>query len=321
MTNAPTYYRCDAETGELRGPRTPQIDPLETQRSGRMVYAQPGRHDITVPPPQFGPGMRPVWRDGAWQIMPDHRGETWWRAHDQPVLIDALGDPAALGLVANQPPAPILPPTSADVRAECSRRMQKAAGARDEAHLSILISNGIREAQTLQNQRLVQGRPWTAEQTRRAAELARASDMLDRIRAASNAMETAPPADYAADHRWPAMTAPSDDEHRAVASEAVQSAARFVRERLLSDQIRWEIAIRARNGSAADMAKLDAEAKARGITIEALVDGVIEARGMIEDGTAALNAIEVQAIREVETASGDGIWAALGRGIARINGD
>lgn len=313
-----TYWHTEAGI-LVSGPHKARLSPLDLEH-GRHVYLYPGG-SVTIPPPAAGPRQAPVWDGSAWRLEADHRGEVWWADHETEIAIDRLGDPAQAGLSRERPPSPQRPATAADVRAECSRRMQAAAGARDEAHLSILISNGIREAQALQNQRLVQGRPWTAPQTRRAAELARASDLLDQIRAASNAMEPSPPADFANDRHWPSMLPASDDEHRAVASEAVQVAARFVRERLLSDQIRWEMAIRARNGSAEALAKLQAEAAARGISIDALVDGVIQARGMVEDGTANLNAIEVEALASIDAASGEGIWAALAEAIARINGD
>lgn len=98
-------------------------------------------------------------------------------------------------------PEPVLPPTAADVRAEASRRMQAATGARDAAHLQVLISNASREAIRLL--RIKSERPWTAEEAARAAALEAADAAIEAIRAASNAMEAAPPADYRDDGRWP----------------------------------------------------------------------------------------------------------------------
>ena len=90
-----------------------------------------------------------------------------------------------------------------DVRAEASRRMQMLVGARDAAHLEIVIANGTREAVRLL--RLKGERDWTADEAMRAALLEQLDAAIEAIRAASNAMEESPPADYAADAHWPAI--------------------------------------------------------------------------------------------------------------------
>jgi hypothetical protein len=100
---------------------------------------------------------------------------------------------------AMSPPSPV--PTAADVRAEASRRMQALFEARDPEHLQIRITNASREAIRLL--RIKTERAWTADEAARAAELEAADAMIEAIRAASNAMEAAPPADYADDGRWP----------------------------------------------------------------------------------------------------------------------
>lgn len=96
---------------------------------------------------------------------------------------------------------PLPPPDAADVRAEAARRMMALTGARDAAHLQVLISNASREAIRLL--RIKSERPWTAEEAARAAALEGADAAIEAIRAASNAMEAAPPADYRDDGRWP----------------------------------------------------------------------------------------------------------------------
>lgn len=107
------------------------------------------------------------------------------RASAQAVL--AAFDPAA--------------PTADDVRAEASRRLRGRFGARDGAHLEIIIANASREAIRLL--RIKADRPWTTQEAVRAAELEAADALVEAIRAASNAMEAAPPADYRDDARWP----------------------------------------------------------------------------------------------------------------------
>ncbi|RAI27876.1 hypothetical protein CH338_29785, partial [Rhodoplanes elegans] len=56
-----------------------------------------------VAPPPAAPGTVAVFDVGAWSLVADHRGETWWSAAGDPVIITALGDPSDLGLLAEQP--------------------------------------------------------------------------------------------------------------------------------------------------------------------------------------------------------------------------
>jgi translation initiation factor 2B subunit (eIF-2B alpha/beta/delta family) len=91
-------------------------------------------------------------------------------------------------------------PTAGDVRAEASRRMQRLVSARDAEHLAVIISNAQREAIRLLR---VGVASWTPEQAARAAELEAADAAIEAIRAASNALEASPPANYADDQNWP----------------------------------------------------------------------------------------------------------------------
>lgn len=93
--------------------------------------------------------------------------------------------------------------TASAVRAEAQRRMMLATGARDAAHLSVIVSNAQREAIRLL--RIRDDRAWTPEETARAAYLEAADAAIEAIRNASNAMEPAPPADFANDSHWPVM--------------------------------------------------------------------------------------------------------------------
>lgn len=95
-------------------------------------------------------------------------------------------------------------PSAADVREEAQRRMMLLVGARDADHLDVLVSNGTREAVRLL--RLKSSRVWTSEEAQRAALLEATDAAIEAIRAASNALEPNPPADYAADARWPATS-------------------------------------------------------------------------------------------------------------------
>ena len=105
-------------------------------------------------------------------------------------------------------PSPIV--TADDVRAEAARRMRLLVSARDAAHLVQIITNGSREAIRLHEKRLEavagSGPPLTSDETARAAVLKATDAALEAIRAASNAMEPSPPADYRDDSHWPAAS-------------------------------------------------------------------------------------------------------------------
>lgn len=92
-------------------------------------------------------------------------------------------------------------PTAEDVRSEASRRLQQLLGARDAAHLEILVANGTREAVRLL--RIKSARAWTEEEAARAATLEAVDRRIEDIRAASNILEPCPPADYQRDSHWP----------------------------------------------------------------------------------------------------------------------
>jgi hypothetical protein len=107
--------------------------------------------------------------------------------------------------------SPVLPASTADdVRAEASRRMQALVGARDADHLAIIVANGTREQGRLLAIRtgipgVIEPRDWTEAEATRAAALWAFDAAIEAIRAASNAMEPDPPADFASDHRWPQL--------------------------------------------------------------------------------------------------------------------
>ncbi len=97
-------------------------------------------------------------------------------------------------------------PTAADVRAEAARRMRALVGARDDRHLDIIITNGLREAARLL-QKEVSGQALTPEEQARKQQLQQIDAAIEAIRAASNRLEamTPIPDDYQADKYWPPM--------------------------------------------------------------------------------------------------------------------
>ena len=92
--------------------------------------------------------------------------------------------------------------TADDVRAEAQRRIVSLTGAADLTSCLIKQLNANMRANELNDKR-VSGGSLTAGEETEAAALRALADAIKAIRAASNAMEDTPPADYAANNRWP----------------------------------------------------------------------------------------------------------------------
>lgn len=154
------------------------------------------------------------------EISPDGKVvNAWWNVNPNDIEKqiapgnDMIVLPANSGLRAGMlwkdghlksPPPP--PPTADDVRAEAARRMRLLVGARDDRHLDIIISNGLREAARLLRKE-VEGAELTEEERARKRQLEEVDAAIEAIRAASNRLEMmAPiPADYANDRHWPPL--------------------------------------------------------------------------------------------------------------------
>ncbi len=98
-----------------------RLDPLERNP---LVPA----NATTIAPPEVKAQQVAVWVDGAWQIKPDHRGETYWLADGSEHTIDKIGVAPPAGALDEKPPQP--------------RELQlKEALARiDAAHAAFLVS-------------------------------------------------------------------------------------------------------------------------------------------------------------------------------------
>ena len=94
-------------------------------------------------------------------------------------------------------------PTVDDVRAEAQRRIIALVGARDAAHLEIIITNGLREAARLL-QKEVDGVVLTVDEQTRKTLLAHVDMAIEAIRTASNVLEVMDPVplDFADDAHW-----------------------------------------------------------------------------------------------------------------------
>lgn len=89
-----------------------------------------------------------------------------------------------------------------DVRAEAQRRIVAMTGASSLDGCLVKQLNAAMRATELVNKRAL-GITLTPEEEAEAAALQALADQVKAIRAASNAMEGTPPADFADDRRWP----------------------------------------------------------------------------------------------------------------------
>lgn len=67
-----TVYNYDPDTGEYLGLETAYESPMEPG-----VYLLPAHSTETVPP-EAGEHQAAVYRNGAWTLVEDHRGEVWY---------------------------------------------------------------------------------------------------------------------------------------------------------------------------------------------------------------------------------------------------
>lgn len=91
-------YWLNPVSREFVGVGTANEDPLTPGR-----YAIPA-DATTVEPPTAEEGCARVFDGEAWSQVPDHRGETWYRGHGNPIVIETLAVPG--DLTQEEPPAP-----------------------------------------------------------------------------------------------------------------------------------------------------------------------------------------------------------------------
>jgi len=95
-------YTYSPVTGELISEIPATESPLEPGVYLDQAFA------TRTPPPMAEVGKAPVFSDGAWSMVPDHRAERWYDENGNEVFIEDLGDPADLGLL-SEPPLHIPP--------------------------------------------------------------------------------------------------------------------------------------------------------------------------------------------------------------------
>lgn len=178
-------------TGEFKGTTDARPDPLDKGK-----FLMPANSTTKTPPAgQTGKARLFDIVTAKWTKITDHRGETWYRAHGESVVVDFLGDPAAQGLTSTEPAAP--EPTASQVKAEAYRRIVTIAPEWKQRNMT---AHGVALLSKLQD-----GGTLTAEeQAAKTANLAIWAQ-VEAIRARSDEIEamTPIPADFNDDARWP----------------------------------------------------------------------------------------------------------------------
>jgi|GEM_PF-1091947 len=90
-------YSYHPATGEFIGASLADKDPLDDE-----IWLVPA-HAVTTAPPS-APGKAAVWAEGAWTLVDDHRGETWFMGHGCPFVVTTLEIP--VGATQTEPAAP-----------------------------------------------------------------------------------------------------------------------------------------------------------------------------------------------------------------------
>jgi hypothetical protein len=131
-------YSFAPTTGEYVGTLAADPDPLAEGKWLVPAFA------TSIAPPAAAAGFVRVFL-GAWSLIEDHRGETWWRGHGDPVVIGEIGAAAVAGLSEAEPPAPA--PTQADLIIHAAvARWRKETGGITIGGLSIVTD---RESQAM----------------------------------------------------------------------------------------------------------------------------------------------------------------------------
>jgi hypothetical protein len=83
-------YNYDPETGICVGTSSATLDPMETKKQGKDIYLIPA-YSTTEVPPEVREHEVSVFKGGRWRVIPDHRGEIWWRQDGTKYTIETLG--------------------------------------------------------------------------------------------------------------------------------------------------------------------------------------------------------------------------------------
>lgn len=102
-------YHYHKETGEYVGETDARLDPLETQKQGKDIYAIPAQAS-TDKPPATGSNKRAKRLSGGsgWKIVSDFRGSKYWLEDGTEIVITELGKLVPKDALSEAPPPPPL---------------------------------------------------------------------------------------------------------------------------------------------------------------------------------------------------------------------
>jgi len=83
-----------------------ELGPTDRDPRNPTAFLVPGNAVVT-PPPIVADRQVAIWGGAEWSIVSDHRDEIWYDPEGRAIVIEELGDPAALGLSPDAPPPPI----------------------------------------------------------------------------------------------------------------------------------------------------------------------------------------------------------------------
>ena len=137
MANTKIVYQTDAD-GSYIGEAVAFESPLEPG-----VFHIPAGC-VESEPPSAPPNNAARWSDGAWIVVPDHRGETWYSGAT-PIVIDFLGDPSEHDLSASPPPPDLATAISTKIAAiSATAAALLATGAPVGDGLHVALDDGSR---------------------------------------------------------------------------------------------------------------------------------------------------------------------------------
>ena len=173
-----TVFQTDAD-----GAFVSTYDLQSSDFDTKGVVLLPG--DCVMQPPTLREGFWPVWKNGGWTLVEDHRGQTWYRGED-PVEILVLGSE----VISELTDKPVAPPAKAltpdDFKLEVRRRIFAVISATAQSNLT-----AARAADMLtepQKTTFKVGLLWIGAMRLKGSQLAATSTL-----------------DYQEDHHWPVL--------------------------------------------------------------------------------------------------------------------
>jgi hypothetical protein len=126
---------------------------------------------------------------------------------------------------------------------------------------------------------------------------------------------------HRADPRPPVATGNGQGDRRREARAAVKDAVADVNRRTDGDQFRYELALMVANENVEAMSDMQAAAIAEGLPVRSYAQRIIAQHNARRRRAAQVYAIEAQALKDIDTATGDAINAIAARAVNEIRGD